>query len=159
VFGALVDADVRFLVAGDLAVNVHGFIRLTLDIDIIVKLEPANIARAFTALASVGYRPTLPISDTQFGDSVMREGWVREKNMRVLRFQSDEHWDTPVDVFASEPFTFDDEYDRAVIRELAGIGGVRVVSLTTLMQMKAVAGRPQDIADVDNLRLRIDRHD
>ena len=141
VFRALVDADVRFLVAGGLAVNVHGF------------------ARAFEALASVGYRPTVPVSEAEFGDAAVRERWVREKNMRVLRFHSDEHWDTPVDVFASEPFSFDEEYDRAVIRELTGIGGVRVVSLTTLMQMKQDAGRPQDIADVDNLRLRIDSHD
>ena len=159
VFRALVDADVRFLVAGGLAVNVHGFMGMTLDIDIVVKLEPGNIARAFGALASVGYRPTVPVSEAEFGDAAVREGWVREKNMRVLRFHSDEHWDTPVDVFASEPFSFDEEYDRAVIRELAGIGGVRVVSLTTLMRMKENAGRPQDIADVDNLRLRIDRHD
>lgn len=158
-FRAFVDADVRFLVVGGLAVNVHGVMRMTLDIDIVVKLEPSNIARAFAALASVGYRPTLPISEAEFGDAAVREGWVREKNMRVLRFHSNEHWDTPVDVFASEPFSFDEEYERAVIREIAGIGGVRVVSLTTLMRMKEDAGRPQDVADIDNLRLRIDRHD
>lgn len=64
-----------------------------------------------------------------------------------------------MNVFASEPFPFDEEYDRAVIRELAGIGGIRVVSLPTLMRMKEAAGRPQDLADLDNLRLRMDRHD
>ena len=159
VFRALVEADVRFLVVGGLAVNVHGFMRMTLDIDIVVKLEPGNIARTFAALGSVGYRPTVPVSAAEFGDVATREGWVREKNMRVLRFHSDEHWETPVDVFASEPFSFDEEYDRAVIRELAGIGGVRVVSLTTLMRMKEAAARPQDLADLDNLRLRTDPHD
>lgn len=159
VFLALVKGDVRFLVVGGLAVNVHGFMRMTLDIDIVIKLEPANIARVFSALASAGYRPTVPVSEAEFADAAVRERWVREKNMRVLRFHSDEHWDTPVDVFALEPFPFDDEYERAVTRELGDIGGVRVVSLATLMRMKKDAGRPQDLADLDNLRLRVDRHD
>ena len=159
VFRALVEADVRFIVAGGLAVNVHGLLRMTLDIDLVVKLEPGNIVRTFGALASVGYRPAVPVSATEFGDATVRETWVHEKNMRVLRFHSDEHWETPVDVFVSEPFPFDEEYDRAVIRELAGIGGIRVVSLRTLMRMKEAAGRPQDLADLDNLRLRTDRHE
>ena len=159
VFKALVDADVRFLVAGGLAVNVHGFMRMTLDIDLVVKLDPGNIRRAFAALVSGGYGPTVPVSAGEFGDAELRDRWVREKNMRVLRFHSDEHWDTPVDLFASEPFPFDEEYDRSVVRELAGIGGVRVISLRTLIRMKEAAGRPQDLADIDNLRLRLDRHE
>jgi len=159
VFRSLVEADVRFLVAGGLAVNVHGLLRMTLDIDLVVKLESGNIARLFAALASVGYHPAVPVSADQFADVTTRESWIREKNMRVLRFHSNEHWETPVDVFVSEPFSFDEEYDRAVIRELVGVGGIRVVSLPTLMRMKEEAGRPQDLADLDNLRLRRDRHD
>ena len=143
VFKALVDADVRFLVAGGLAVNVHGFMRMTLDIDLVVKLEPGNIHRAFAALAAGGYGPTVPVSAGEFGDAALRDSWVREKNMRVLRFHSEEHWDTPVDLFASEPFPFDEEYDRSVVRELAGIGGVHVISLRTLIRMKEAAGRPR----------------
>jgi hypothetical protein len=155
VFRALVEADVRFLVVGGLAVNVHGFMRMTLDIDLVVNLEVGNIVRAFAALSSVGYRPTVPVSDAEFGDVKTRESWVRDRNMRVLRFHSDEHFDTPVDVFAAEPFSFDDEYDQATIRELAGVGGIRVVSLPTLLRIKEAAGRSLDIADIDGLRLRL----
>lgn len=159
VFGALKGFEVRFLVAGGLAVNVHGLMRVTLDIDLVVQLETANIARLFSALASLGYQPSVPVSADEFGDVATRERWVHEKNMQVLRFYSDEHRETPVDVFASEPFPFDEEYDRAVIRELAGLGGVHVVSLPTLMRMKQDAGRPQDLADLDNLRLRMNLHE
>ncbi len=62
-------------------------------------------------------------------------------------------------MFASEPFSFDEEYERAVVRELAGIGGIRIVSLPALVRMKQEAGRPQDLADLDNLRLRTEPHD
>lgn len=157
VFQALAEADVRFLVVGGLAVNVHGLMRMTLDIDLVLKLEVVNIARTFAALSSVGYHPVVPVTAAEFGDVETRETWVREKNMRVLRFHSDEHRETEVDVFASEPFAFDEEYAQAIVRELAGVGGVHVVSLATLIRMKEEAARPQDLADVDNLRLRMNR--
>jgi len=159
VFHALVGNDVRFLVVGGLAVNVHGLPRMTLDIDLVVQLDHDNIARAFEALASVGYAPLVPVSAADFGDVATRERWIHEKHMHVLRFHSDEHWQTPVDLFVSEPFPFDAEYDAATVRELTGVGGIRVVSLPTLMRMKKQAGRPQDLADLDNLRLRVDPHD
>lgn len=159
VFRALTQADVRFLVAGGLAVNVHGLPRMTLDIDLVVQLDPDNIARTFQALASAGYHPMVPISAEDFRNASTRTRWIREKNMHVLRFNSDEHWQTPVDVFVEEPFPFDAEYDGATIRELTGVGGIRVVSLSTLMRMKRQAGRPQDLADLDNLKLRMDRDD
>lgn len=152
-------ADVCFLIAGGLAVNVYGLLRMTLDIDLVVQLSADNIARTFDALASTGYHPMIPVTAADFGDVATREKWIREKGMRVLRFHSDQHWQTPVDIFVWEPFPFDVEYRQATIRELAGIGNLRVVSLQTLIRMKKEAGRSQDLADLDNLRLRLDRHD
>ena len=40
---ALNDAGVRFLVAGGLAVNAHGYLRLTYDVDLVVQLDRENI--------------------------------------------------------------------------------------------------------------------
>ena len=59
---ALQDAGVRYLVAGGLAVNAHGYLRFTKDIDIVVQLVPENIERAFAALTSAGYKPSVPIT-------------------------------------------------------------------------------------------------
>ena len=59
---ALQDAGVRYLVAGDLAVNAHVYLRFTKDVDIVVQLVPENIERAFAALATVAYRPSVPIA-------------------------------------------------------------------------------------------------
>jgi len=54
---ALDDAGVRYLIAGGLAVNAHGYLRYTNDVDLVVQLVPENIVRAFAALASIGYSP------------------------------------------------------------------------------------------------------
>ena len=50
---ALRDARVRYLVAGGLAVNAHGYVRLTYDVDLVIQLEADNIRTAFAALAGL----------------------------------------------------------------------------------------------------------
>jgi hypothetical protein len=124
---ALGAAGVRYLVAGGLAVGAHGYLRFTKDVDIVVQLIPDNIERTFTSLASLGYQPIVPITMKQFSNSELRQTWVRDKGMQVLQFWSDAHRETSVDVFVTEP-------------------------LTTLIRMKEEANRPQDRADIEQLR-------
>jgi hypothetical protein len=54
---ALEAAAVRYLVAGGLAVNAHGYLRFTKDVDVVIQLEPDNLRRALAAVAALGYRP------------------------------------------------------------------------------------------------------
>lgn len=153
---ALNDAGVRYLVAGGLAVNAHGYLRYTKDADLVIQLVPENIARTFAALADLGYRPNLPITAAQFADSQLRESWIMDKNMQVLQFWSDAHRETPIDVFVREPFDFDAEYQRALVKPLYSSIEVRFVSIPTLIRMKQVAARPEDLIDIQHLQMRHD---
>lgn len=143
---------VRYLVADGLAVNAHGYVRYTKDVDLVIQLGPENVERSFAALSSLGYRATVPIVASQFADPLQRETWIREKGMKVLNFQSDQHRFAPVDVFVIEPFDFDQEYDAALQGEVAAGLIVRFVSLAALIAMKESAGRPNDLVDVQHLR-------
>jgi hypothetical protein len=58
-------------------------------------------------------------------------------------------------LFVTEPFTFDEEYARALVAPLHDKLSIRFVSLTTLIRMKEEANRPQDRADIGQLRARI----
>ena len=42
---SLNEGNVRYLIAGGLAVNAHGYIRLTQDVDLVIALDPANRPR------------------------------------------------------------------------------------------------------------------
>ncbi len=148
---ALEQAGVRYLVAGGLAVNAHGYLRFTRDVDIVLQLGQDNILSAFGALERIGYRPLVPVSAVDFADEVKRGGWIRDKGMTVLNFWSERHRETPVDVFVTEPFDFDREYSRALVKPLGDVA-VRFVSIPTLIQMKQIAGRPQDQIDIEYLR-------
>ena len=82
---------------------------------------PDNIERTFTALASLGYQPIVPITMEQFSNSELRQSWIRNKGMQVLQFWSDAHRETSVDIFVTEPFAFDEEYARSLVAPLHGI--------------------------------------
>jgi len=73
--------------------------------------------------------------------------------MKVLKFWSDAHRETPLDVFVNEPFDFAREFAAAPTRETAPGVSVRIVSLPAFLAMKREAGRPQDLADIDELNL------
>ena len=153
VAGALNRAGVRYLVAGGLAVNAHGYVRLTQDIDLAVQLDAGNIVPAFSALASLGYRPIVPVTAAQFADPAQRDSWAREKGMVVLNFHSELHRSATVDVFVSLPFDFAKEYEAAMRAELSPDLVVRFVSLETLIAMKRLANRPRDLDDIEHLRV------
>lgn len=153
IVSALNAADVRFLLVGGLAVVAHGFGRTTRDVDLVIRLEPEEIKRAFAAFETLGYRPRVPFRAEEFADSFVRERWQLEKAMLVLNFHSDLHRETPVDVFVSEPFDFEGEYSQAWLHEIGAGQTVRVLRLDALLAMKRAAGRPQDLADVDELHL------
>lgn len=148
---ALHVAEVRYLVAGGLAVAAHGYLRFTKDVDLVIELGHDNVTRALDALASVGYRPHVPVDGKGFADPRERQRWIDEKGLVVLNFYSDLHRETPVDVFVTEPFPFDAEYEAALVKELRPGLPVRFVSLATLIDLKRWAGRAQDLADVEQL--------
>lgn len=151
VANALDGERVRYLVAGGLAVNAHGYIRLTMDIDIVLALDNDNIHSAFRALSELGYRPTVPIKVEDFARPEQRKQWREEKGMQVLNLHSDRFPGTSVDIFVYEPFDFDLEYEAALIGELLPDLPVRFVSIETLIEMKQAAGRPRDHDDIQHL--------
>lgn len=146
-------ANVPFIVVGGIAVNAHGYGRLTLDVDLVVRLLPEAIRSVFHALEKLGYRPRVPVTAEGFGDPAQRTRWISEKGMTVLNFHSDQHRETPVDIFVTEPFDFEEEYERALIEEVAPGLPVRILRLEALLKLKREAGRPQDLADVAELVL------
>lgn len=150
VLTALEREGVRYLVVGGVAVVLHGYLRTTVDLDLVVQLEPENVRRAIRAFQALGFEPRVPVPMEAFGDVEERGRWVREKNARVFSLW---HPDEPgflVDLFVEEPFDFGERYGRAVVARV-GEQDVRVLALEDLLEMKRDTGRPRDLADVEAL--------
>ena len=149
---SLNEARVRYLVVGGLAVAAHGYGRVTFDVDLVVQLQPDNVERAMQALESLGYGPVAPVPAREFADPTIRESWRREKNMVVFQLHSDQHRETRIDLFVTEPFDFDAEYSSALVGEFAPGLSVRFVRMEALIKMKEATGREKDQQDVRQLR-------
>ena len=73
IFIALNEAEVRYLVAGGLAVMAHGYLRMTRDLDLILALDGKNPEQALTVLDSLGYQPNAPVALMDFLDPRKRQ--------------------------------------------------------------------------------------
>ena len=82
-FRALNASGTRYVVVGGVATVLHGYARLTADIDLILDLEESAAARAMHALAGLGLRPRAPVDPADFAYSRIREGWLQDKGMQV----------------------------------------------------------------------------
>lgn len=151
VLAALNEAGVRYLVVGGVAVVLHGHLRTTADLDLVVQLDSENVLRAVSALATLGYRPRAPVPAEQFADASARASWIRDKGLTVFSLWSSRFPGLEVDLFVSEPFDFDETYARAVSVPLDDTTAM-VVSLEDLLTLKQRAARPIDLADLEALK-------
>lgn len=136
---ALEGAGVRYAVCGGIAVTVHGATRTTKDIDLLVRRQ--DVPRVLELIRPLGYQfAALPMT---FDAGTPRERHVQ----RVSKIQGDEH--LVVDLMLEEG-ALDGFADQAEQIELPE-GAIRVVSREALLQMKRLAGRAQDLADIERL--------
>ncbi|MEJ7733122.1 MAG: nucleotidyl transferase AbiEii/AbiGii toxin family protein [Polyangiaceae bacterium] len=136
VLRALDEAGVDYALVGALAVAVWGAPRATKDIDLLVRRE--DLSRSMAALAATGY--TLQGLPFQFKDGTELQ--------RVNKVDDAGNLMT-VDLMLVHPSLETAWSSRS--RLSFGDGQVSVVSREALIAMKALAARPQDIMDVQNL--------
>jgi len=151
VLEALNAAGVRYLIVGGVAVVLHGHLRTTADLDLIVQLERDNVLRAMRALTGLGYRPRAPVAAETFADEEVRESWVRDKGLTVFSLWSSHTPTLEVDLFVREPLPFGEAYARALKVPLEKTFAW-VVSLPDLIALKSQARRPQDLEDIEALK-------
>lgn len=140
----------RFVVVGGLAVVLHGHPRLTVDLDLVVDLEPEAARRTVEALGSLGLRPLAPVDPFDFADARRRRAWIEEKGLRVFSFYDPDDPLRIVDLFVEPPFDFEELWLNARGVELGRVT-VRVASIPDLIRMKRQAGRAQDLDDIERL--------
>ena len=147
---SLVLADVRFIIVGGVAVVLHGHLRATKDLDIVVDLTPDEARKAIGVMLAAGLRPTVPVNALDFADPVVRRSWVEEKNMLVFQMYDPADARRNIDVFVENPIDFESMWARAVLLPIDDVM-VRVASIRDLIDMKRQSGRAVDLDDIAQL--------
>jgi hypothetical protein len=137
--------SVDFVVIGGVAVQGHGYIRGTHDIDIIVRPASLNLSRLSEALAGLEAELRVPGTLKLTDPHQLRQA----PHIPVITRAG------PLDIVnvehvAGAPRSYDALKDAALIVELSGFD-VAIAGLSDLIRMKRAAGRDQDLMDIEAL--------
>lgn len=141
VIQSLNEARVDYVVIGGVAVNLHGLIRATEDLDVFVRPDSDNVERLRTALKSVWADPSI--------DEITAEDLCGD--YPAVRYGPPEG-DFYLDILTrlGDATSFDDL--EVEVKDVDGLL-VRVATPRTLYRMKRNTVRPIDRADADALRV------
>jgi predicted nucleotidyltransferase len=142
----LADHGVDFVVVGGVAVQTHGHVRGTRDLDIIPAPDLLNLTRLSEALAALSARLAHADRPIDVGDPHLLR---RAQFIRLLTDRG------PLDLLNADlteglPKSYEDLRGRAVEVDLDG-RIVAVAGLDDLIRMKRVAGREVDLSDIGAL--------
>ena len=150
-FKALEEDKIEYVVVGGLALVLHGVVRLTADLDLVVALREDNIHKFSKMMTRLGYKPKAPVPPEQLGNAQKRKEWIEEKNMKVFSFFHQKEHFRLIDVFVTEPIPFQELNKEKKIVKVNNIH-IPICSIKHLIELKEKTGRPQDLADIKALK-------
>jgi hypothetical protein len=146
------ERQVEHIIVGGFAVNAHGFIRVTKDLDIVPRPTVENLTRLSNALRDIeatvpdagDFEPEeIPMDPTQPADLVQGRNFcllTRIGRLDVMQWLSGIETE---DLYSE----FDPEAIDGSLYDIP----IRVCGLEHLLAMKRAAGRPQDLEDLRRL--------
>lgn len=135
---------VKFAIVGGYAVALHGAIRGTVDIDLVISLDEKQFEAAQRALESLGLASRLPVSSSEVFH--FRDEYIRNRNLTAWSFINPDNPLDIVDIIITHDFN-----DITVVQKKLGKQTLPVIAIPDLIAMKRTAGRPQDIEDIKAL--------
>jgi hypothetical protein len=131
---ALNRSGAKYLVIGGIACALHGYIRATTDVDVLIERTKANAERVLDALGSLGW-------------GFAREWSPEEILARPITVIGD---DPAVDVFTvAWRIKYEDAIARSSVVDVNGVD-IPLISIDDLIETKRT-GRLQDAADIEQL--------
>jgi hypothetical protein len=142
---ALARSRVPYALVGGYAVALHGAVRGTVDIDIVIRWKERDFQSVEQALNALGLVSRLPVTAREVFR--FREEYVRNRNMTAWTFVNPSRPSEIVDVILTE------DLKGMGLRRVRFQGKVlRLASIEDLIRMKEKSGRPQDQEDIKALR-------
>jgi hypothetical protein len=139
----LVGFGVDFVIVGGVAVQAHGYLRGTGDLDVIPRPSSLNLSRLGEALADLEaevWRSRRPVNVTD--PNLLRRAPEVPLVTRYGRLDL-----LNIEMTAGAPASYEDLVGRALVVEISG-REVAVAGVDDLIRMKRAAGREQDLLDI-----------
>ncbi len=131
--------EVEYLVIGGYAVSIHGYPRSTKDLDICIKLSEENAVKMVEVIIDFGFG-SLNLKKEDF----LKRDFITQLGHEPVR----------IDILNDlDGVPFEQAWKNKKVIALQG-AAINFIGYADLLKVKAKAGRPQDIADIDKLKFR-----
>jgi predicted nucleotidyltransferase len=142
----LVEAEVRFVLVGGLAVNAWGYLRATRDVDVVPDPDSDNLKRLDTLLRELGGK--VEVGGRLLSSDAITT-FLRTGDRTLVQTDLGQ-----IDVLQGLPHVprFEELEKQARNVDVEGLT-VRVCSLEHLLEMKRASDRPRDHEDVEALEV------
>lgn len=147
---SLSEGQVQCVLVGGLAVQLHGFMRSTFDVDLVLAMNDGNLARFIAVAKQYGLVPSIPVPIDSLRNAGQIEQWHREKGMLAFALREPQTGGGVVDILVRPEISFEQLMANAVAGELYG-RKVWIASIEDLIAMKRVANRAKDRLDIEAL--------
>lgn len=147
---ALSEGQVQYVLVGGLAVQLHGYMRSTFDIDLVLAMDDGNLSRFIEVAKRFGLKPSIPVPIDSLRNAEQIEQWYREKGMLAFALREPQTGGGVVDVLVRPEVPFEQLMGNAVAGQLLG-RQVWIASIDDLLTMKRIADRPKDRLDIEAL--------
>ena len=127
---------VKFVIVGGIAVNLHGWLRSTADMDILVEMSDENLKKVVGILRNKGYRVKQPVDPMGLADKDIRYDWIHNKHMKAFNFYKDDEF-KEVDIIIESPVSYE-EVKRSAMRLKIGDTIVPVISIDNIIILSTV---------------------
>jgi hypothetical protein len=153
-FRALNDHQVRYLLVGGLAMNLHGVPRMTMDVDLVLAMDEDNLDRFIGCARALDLSPVAPVPLAALKDAEQRRQWAEQKHMIAFALQPASTGGPTVDILIRPVIDIAAALLRGEARHLKDVA-VSVAAIEDMITLKSAAGRQQDEDDIAHLeRLR-----
>lgn len=146
-FKSLSKGQVQYVLVGGLAIQLHGFMRSTFDIDLVLAMNDENLERFITIANQYGLVPSVPVPIEALRNASQIDQWYREKGMLVFSLREACSGGSVVDILVRPAVPFDRLIANAVRGELFGMQ-IMIASIDDLLEMKRIAHRQKDQLDI-----------
>ena len=136
--------NISYALVGGHAVAIHGAVRGTMDVDMVLKWTLKTLETVEVTLKNMGLVSRLPISAKDVFN--FRKEYINNRNLIAWSFYNPTQPSEQLDIIITHNLT-----DLDSININYQDTNIRVLAKKDLIQMKKVSGRPQDLLDIEAL--------
>jgi len=141
---SLTKANINYAIVGGYAVALHGAVRGTVDIDLLIEWQKDQLMAFEQCMNGLGLISKLPIDAEQL--FYFKDEYIKNRNLLAWNFYHPQDLTQQVDLVINHDLGKSKHSEKWI-----GDQVINILNKKDLIAMKRKAGRPQDIEDIKSL--------